>query len=140
MNVVEQLQKFIAESHEFRYNRKWLEDDEMKVYVRRGRRHLPSQDVMNMLSSQLSASSTKEALTLELASIDVLQQGEGRFTEFLAEAEKLNPWDAIFIENVLTTRFESYFIRNGFLPVPNTTPICFYRWKPDVRGKSKVSV
>lgn len=137
MTLLEQLQQFIDSADEWHHNRQWLEDEHMKVYVRRGRRILPSFDASATALAVFhtrNLESTKRATTLELASIDVLEneQGQGRFKAFLAEAERINPWDALYIENVLTQRFESFFVRSGFLPVSDTFPTCFYKWRCDV--------
>jgi hypothetical protein len=125
MTLIEQLLEFIQEAERgdcWSFNRKWIEDDHMKVYVRLGRRYLPNRDIRYAHQDQYR--------TLELASIDVDEdrQNQGLFASFLAEVEKLNPCEALYVENVLTARFESFFIRNGFLPVPNSTPPSFYKW------------
>ncbi len=113
MTLVEQLQEFIKDSSTWNNNRKWIEDDHMKVYVRRGQRHLPARDF---------SPKPQRVTTLED------EQGQGLFKAFLAEAIKHNPWDALYVENVLSSRFESFFVRSGFLPVPDSLPPSFYIW------------
>jgi hypothetical protein len=83
----------------------------MKVYVRRGR---------HLLEGKLRS-------TLDIATIDVVEQGKGTFTSFLDLAQKLNPWDATYIENVLEPRFATYFLKRGWLEANFDSPTpCFY--------------
>ena len=92
----------------------WLNGDDMSVYVRRS--------VPRILNDG------EKYVTLDIASINVYQQSQGHFTAFLAEAEKLNPWPAIYVENVLQPRFEKFFKKKGYTQA-KIYPASFYKMK-----------
>lgn len=65
----------------------WLNGDDMEVYVRKS--------VPRYLNGGVRCQ------TLDIANINVWKPGRGDFTRFLEQAEQLNPFPAIYIENVL---------------------------------------
>lgn len=81
--LIQQLEQFLQKAEERFVFTKWLADDKMKVYVRKGR-HI------------LSPAVGKAQITLDVASVDVLEefQGQGLFSEFLEKAHEMNPWEA----------------------------------------------
>lgn len=85
----------------------WLQDDVMKVYVRKGRHII---------------SSGKISTTLDVANVEVdeAKQGQGYWTKFISEAHKLNPWEATFIELVHNPILFASLMKRGWLPVPNS--------------------
>jgi hypothetical protein len=91
----------------------WLYGQEMEVYVRKGKHYLNK----NMYTC------------LDIANIKVYNPGAGVFTLFLMYMEKMNPWDAIFIENVHNERFQKFFIRRDYTEIPDPPPPCFYKLK-----------
>ncbi len=103
-------------THSFGTN-EWLNGDDMAVYVRKS---VPR--IMN--------DGTK-LVTLDIASITVYQKGQGNFTRFLEEAEKLNPWPATYIENVLEPRFARFFQRIGYTQHNDMFPMSFYKLKEE---------
>lgn len=99
----------------------WLNGDDMAVYVRKS--------VPRYIGD-------KKMVTLDIASITVYHKGQGNFTKFLAEAEKLNPWPATFVESVLEPRFGCFLSRQGYTQVEDVIPTSFYKMK----GKSDAVV
>jgi len=108
LTVIEQLRDFLNGHH----RNQWLlsTDDEMQVYVRHAH---------HLINGQPTE-------TLDIANVEVATTGKGTFTRFLEMAERLNPHQAIFIENVMSERFANYFRRRGWGEMP-TNPPCFYR-------------
>lgn len=98
--VIKQLEDFLTKSANnfYHHNRAWLQDDKMEVYVRAGHHYIRDKDVSS----------------LDIANVNVFEPGKGVFTHFLQEAEKLNIYDVLFIENVLTPRFASWFEKQGY--------------------------
>ena len=85
----------------------WIQDDIMRVYIRKGRHII----YPGMIST-----------TLDIGAVEVVEekQGEGHWTNFIAEAHKLNPWEATFIELVHNPDLFASLMRHGWLPVPTT--------------------
>ena len=108
--VLEELADFIENSEKYG-SRKWLSDDLMQVYVRRGLHRIEK---------------NKLARTLDIANITVFDEGKGTFGKFIAAAHKLNPWDATYVECVQTNRLAAWLLRNGWLPADNTGSLSFY--------------
>lgn len=93
--IIDQLREFVADSgNHFPYN-SWLSDDTMQVYVRKGRRYFNKRRIN----------------VLDIASVEVVQQGKGHFKRFLEHAIQLHPWDGIYVENVMDARFRGFFER-----------------------------
>jgi hypothetical protein len=114
-DVIAQLAAFIDDMKGRKYpNNLWLTDERMEVYVRHSRRSLPYND---------------DRLTfkcLDVANVTVHNQGQGIFSQhFLPQAVTLNPWDAIYAENILTNRFADFFRKLGWTEIPGLTP-CFF--------------
>lgn len=109
----------------------WVHSKDISVYLRK------SQRVVN--GKMLSA--------LDIASIDVEKesQGKGIFTAFLVEAESLGV--PIFIENVLTRKFSEFFRKRGYTEIGSNDGLapCFFKpstthheweWASGMRGIS----
>lgn len=113
MTVIEQLAEFIKDSKIKLMNNQWLQDDVMKVYVRKGR-HM-------VYPGKLS-------VTLDIASVEVDEdkQGQGYWTEFLDKAHEMNPWEVTYVENILNPILSTSLIRHGWMIVPGTTPESFF--------------
>lgn len=114
-SVIAQLAAFITSVQKNSYpNNKWLADDRMEVYVRYARRRLPfNGDHMTFKC-------------LDIGNATIFNTGLGIFsTQFLPQAIKLNPWDAVYVENVLTDRFANYFRRLGWTEIPCLSPSFF---------------
>lgn len=103
-----QLTRFVAEASKSRFTyAQWLVDDEMEVYVRKSFRLLPVDYDERRLST-----------CLDIASIEVYRQNRGTFSKFLVQAHEANPWDATFIENVMSERLSNSLLRKGWEPLP----------------------
>lgn len=119
-DVIAQLAAFIDALSVRSYpNNLWLSDDRMEVYVRHSRRRVPhGGDVVTLKC-------------LDIGNANVYDTGKGIFsTQFLPQAIKLNPWDAVYAENVLTDRFANFFRKQGWLEIPGLTPCFFLVKKP----------
>jgi hypothetical protein len=110
--VIEQLEDFVKTVGYI--GTKWLEDDLMRVYVRKGR-HMCGK---------------KMKLTLDIANVTVFEEGKGTFSRFIAKAHELNPWDATYVECVQNERLASWLFRNGWSVVEQGgIPESFYLLK-----------
>jgi predicted GNAT family N-acyltransferase len=111
MEILKKLQQFINIADDRYFANEWIEDDDMKVYVRKGRRLLDG----------------KMRITLEIGNVVVNPElrGQGRFTTFFYEAIKMNPWDAIYVECVWNARLAVFLIKQGMLSVPQHEQ-CYY--------------
>jgi hypothetical protein len=117
-SVIDQLAEFVKREGRLSRNQ-WLSDNLMEVYVRKSRR------CFDMIRPKLIT-------CLDIATIDVETPGKGTFSKwFLPAAIKLNPWDAVFVESVLSPRFQKFFLRNGFTRTPDSDDMapCFYLFK-----------
>lgn len=115
MNAIDLLADFI-ERHKAENswpNNEWLNGDDMNVYVRK---------------SMPRPINGGRYVTLDIASVGVYKKGQGLFTKFLAEAEKLNPWPAIYVESVQEPRFGYFLLRMGYKQV-DSVPASFYKMK-----------
>lgn len=101
MSVIESLKEFLSESEKLIINRKWIDDDDMKVYVRKSRRLL-TPDLISVC--------------LDIASVEVEEekQGKGIFSSFLEKAHEMNPWDATYIECVVNQKLRAFLEREGW--------------------------
>jgi hypothetical protein len=92
----------------------WIGNDSISIYIRKSKRLYNN----NMLDF------------FDFATIDVVETGNGLFTQIIKQFEELYPNMNIFIESVLTDRFASYIKNNlGFeeiLPNPSNN---FYKIK-----------
>ena len=98
--VIEQLSDFIEETEKGLKNL-WIQDDKMQVYVRKG---------YHLLSGKAST-------TLDIATVEVYDEyrNKGLWTEFLKSAIELNPWSAVYVENVHNPYLASSLIRRGWI-------------------------
>jgi hypothetical protein len=90
-----ELVSFIQSAKHQHRARAWLENEDIKVYVRKA--------VHNIEGKSLT--------TLDIANVEVAEdrRGQGIFTRFLNMAHEHNPWDATYIENAQDDRFANYF-------------------------------
>jgi hypothetical protein len=102
LSLIEQLKLFMQEAEERLVSSRWIHDENMKVYVRKGRR--------SVYPGQMS-------ITLDIATVEVDEdkQGQGLWTTFLEKAHELNPWEATYIENVLNPVLAESLIRHGWM-------------------------
>lgn len=99
MTVLEQLAEFIKDSEGRMAQSKWLADDTMNVYVRRGFHSIDG----------------LPRICLDVASVTVAVE-QGTWTNFIWKAHDLNPWDCTFVECVHNHHLASWLLRNGFMP------------------------
>jgi hypothetical protein len=100
MTVLEQLAEFVADAEGKLAQSKWLEDNKMRVYVRRGFHNLDG----------------KPRICLDIANVTVFEEQQGTWTEFAAKAHEMNPWDCTFVECVHNEHLASWLLRSGFTP------------------------
>jgi hypothetical protein len=111
-NCLEQLIDFFKSNQ----RNKWLEDKDMKVYVRKSKRLLPKEK--NLIE------------TLDIATIEAIKPGKGHGTKFIKAAHEINPFQMTFIENVLTPRFVRWFEKDGWTMFPSENMVpCFIKLK-----------
>ena len=91
----------------------WLKGSDFEIYVRHSWRFIKG----------------KRLESLEIASVNAKRPGHGDFTRFLNQVEEINPYECIYIENLLTTRFEDFFLKRGYTSVSHTDPPCVYKIK-----------
>lgn len=85
----------------------WLSTPEMEVFVRRSKRCHPI--------------SQRAIKCFDIANVTVNNREQGVFTSWLGELQKIvldAKFDAIFVESIMTERFEQYFIKRGWYRVP----------------------
>lgn len=114
MIAIHLLEKFIQKCKSDQFlNNEWLYGSDLSVYVRKSNRYIER----------------KRCVALDVANINVppKQRGKGIFTSFLLSAELINPFEITFIENVLESEFEPFFIRNNYVLVDGSNPHCFYK-------------
>ena len=109
-----ELKQFIDSSRSQYTARAWLENADMKVYVRKSKRFIEG----------------KMVTALDIASVEVApeKRSQGLFTRFLNLAHRMNPFDATYIENALDDRFAEYFWRRDWELTDDVTR-CFYKKK-----------
>lgn len=114
--VVNQLKDFVEKNKNAIYcHPQWFEDDNMKVYVRKGRHILQG---------------SKLQVCLDIASVEVVEdkRGKGIFTEFLAKAHEINPWEATYVECVNNTNLAAFLLKSGWMMAQNS-PDSFFMMK-----------
>lgn len=81
---------------------RWLEEDPtLHVYVRRA---------YHLLGGKMRT-------VLDIASVTAEPTGTGRFTRFLEWIEDVQPFDGVYIESIVSERFENFFIDRGYIKV-----------------------
>ena len=99
-----------------RFGRAWLNFDFGQIYVRNAFRRSPD---------------AKFVRTLDIANIDVdpIHQGQGKFTQWLVEVEKIATEHnlPLFIENVGHSRFQNFFLKRGYVLHTHTQDSCFWK-------------
>jgi GNAT superfamily N-acetyltransferase len=97
----------------------WIENDEIRLYLRTGLRRIEG--------------STVKAVTIASVSVYERRKSRGIFTAILTEIEKIaaNAGLSVFVENVLNSRLADFFERRGYGECKDRIPdICFF-YKPD---------
>ena len=119
------LETFVTECKDRFTANEWLYTDEMMLYVRKGHHYLEG----------------CRCVTLDMASFEVYNKGQGIFTAFLQEAHAKNKWDATFIECVHNPRLRRKLERHGFHLQPDSMPGSYYLWshEPIIMPKALVS-
>lgn len=110
MTVLEKLKEFIDEGKDSGYvPPKWIDDDDMKVYVRKGRHMLQA--------------GGKIRVTLDIANVTVDEdkRGQGIFSNFLEHAHEMNPWDATYVECVHNQDLAVFLLKSGWMMVEPST-------------------
>jgi predicted acetyltransferase len=94
------LDAFLASSRNVASARLHIEDEFMRVYVRKSTRLLDG----------------AKRTTLDIATVEVDEQhrGKGHFGRFLAYAEIVNPFEALYIESVLDPAQWAIYESRGF--------------------------
>lgn len=105
MTVLEQLTDFIKNT-ESGLRSLWLEDEVMKVYVRKGH-HIIQQG-------------GRIATTLDIAAVEVVEEkrGQGHWADFVTKAHEIHPWEATFVECVHNPDLASSLIKHGWMAAP----------------------
>lgn len=106
--VLEQLANFIDSGRlQFRIYPIWLRDDRLEVYVRKAFRFIPCLPL---------GTSGQMCTTLDIGSIGVFEEfrGQGICTDFLVKAHEMNPWDATFVESVMSDKLIRVLQRLGY--------------------------
>lgn len=95
----------------------WLQRDGAQVYVRAGERWLDG----------------RWATTLEIAnwSFSKRQRGKDRILAILDLAERLNPWDAVYVELPGCECLRAYLRSDGWLETGEARFLSFYRLRDD---------
>ena len=117
MNISKRLEEFIKNSQDKRMNNVWIDDENMKAYVRKS---------YHLIEGKMTP-------TLDIASIavDEEKQKQGFCSRFLEDAHEKNPWDATFVECVLNPDLASHLLRNGWLPCQLGES--FYKLKKEIK-------
>ena len=85
----------------------WLDfDPTLKVYVRRAHRLLGPRTLGSRLTT-----------VLDIANVEATPTGQGRFRKFLTHVETFEPWEGVFVENVMSERFKQFFRKRGYKEV-----------------------
>lgn len=102
MGVLEKLAEFIKGAEDRFTMTEWLSDDKMQVYVRKGH-HLIDGKMRDCL---------------DVANVEVYEQQQGTWTDFIFKAHDMNPWDCTYVECVHNPVLAAWLLKNGFLPTP----------------------
>ena len=87
-NILNKIDKFLNSTQ----RNMWIENKAIKIYIRKSKRNFKGQMFY----------------FFDFASIEVTKTGQGLFTQILKKFEEIYPDKNIFIESVLTERFEDY--------------------------------
>jgi hypothetical protein len=91
----------------------WLQYGTLHVYVRKSRRRIEGESLQPCL---------------DIATAECKTPGQGGFSNFLAHAIALCPFEYIYIENVLEERFQQFFLKHGFIrDQHHPSDYCFYK-------------
>lgn len=76
--------------------------------------------------------------TLDIAQIEVKEgmRGCGIGSAILRITEELNPFYAVYIENVLNDRFATRLMHDGWTPLRHTDNLCFVKLKTHKEGEA----
>ena len=92
----------------------WMSGSGLAVYVRKSTRMIEGRMVS----------------CLDIANMVAQRPGRGTGGRFIEDAQLLNPYEAIFFENVQNDRLARRLERTGWTRLPDDPPMppCFYRW------------
>lgn len=109
------IQAFLAGSQ----RNSWVKIPGMRIYLRHATHLIRTEGEPQMVSC------------LDLASLEAAKPGKGVFTRFLTEFEQYMdtayPDKAIYVENVMSERFASFFRRRDRYIECNAPDMCFIR-------------
>lgn len=108
-SCLDQLYIFLKSS----YRNKWLSDDKMKVYIRKGHHCIRG----NLVK------------TLDIASIEAYNPGFGIGTSFIDIACTINLFEATYIECIGNTRFLDHLLKFDWILQENSIPPSVYKLK-----------
>lgn len=103
----EKLRQLLLEFVEAGYRNTWLQIPEVEIYVR---------------SSFRIFDNVQYNKVIDIANISVTSefQGHGIFKTFLNDVKIVcKDFDVIYVENILTPKFEEYFIKNNWHQIMN---------------------
>ena len=90
----------------------WIEEEGIKVYVRKSRRHLGIMGERRVCGN-----------VFDVATLEASNPGHGAFTKFMRKLEE--EWDGpILVESVLVVRLTDKLLRMGFAPMPTPNSCC----------------
>ena len=113
-SLIDQIEQLVAKSR----GSSWFFTKEIDIFIRSSMRRLPGAERL--------------VNTIDLANMTVHKTGTGVFTKLLGQVEQLSDkiGKPIFIENVQTEQFASFFERRGYTKLADVgigdTP-CFFR-------------
>lgn len=114
--IIEQLKEFIEIAESKYSHNSWIQDDKIKVYLRKGR-HVVHPHIL--------------ATTLDIGAVEVDEkfQKQGIWTNFLNQAITLNPWEGVYIECVHNLDLAASLFKRGWFQVAQSitsAPESFY--------------
>lgn len=88
----------------------WISEDGLEIYVRKSKRYIGDRLVQ----------------CFDIANVTAKTYGQGNFTAYLSKLVGLlqgQPFEAIYIENVINDRFVQYLVDKEFKRASNDSPL-----------------
>ena len=123
--LVDQIIDFIKDNK--RSARSWFNNKFMSVYVRKGLRNYDTPNAAHNLDSDWFHLDHALVPTLEIASVEVREPGQGIFTKFLQKIEEKSPLSFIYIENINNDRLYSFLKRRNYKVYSRPEELCLYK-------------